>query len=183
MCWTFLRSEIRMWLLLKDEKPDEAWEELINAQTAAVAAARAHNAFSHLERRAEYLETIEATVFPPQVFVSAGVIVRYQECSICGNEYGECAHVAGRPYLGRFCSIIARDIAADHTAIVKSPADKGCRITHFDNGDGNRNRMTWELEPSVFGKDNKPKLTDAQQVDGSPPAMLYATATIMRTST
>jgi hypothetical protein len=177
-----LHSEITMWMLLKDGKPDEAWTELISAQMNAVGAARAHNAFANLTARAEHLETIESTVFPPQVFVSAGLIVRRQECSICGSEYGDCTHVAGRPYWGRFCAIIARDLEANHTAIVKTPADKRCRVTHFENEDGNINRMTWKAEPSEFTEDKRCIPIEMQNADGSPPSVLYATAIILSTT-
>jgi hypothetical protein len=42
-----LRSEIEMWLLLKEEKPDEAWDKLVSAQNAAGAAVRAHRGFGN----------------------------------------------------------------------------------------------------------------------------------------
>jgi len=77
-----------MWILLKEEKPDEAWDKLVSAQMAAADAVRAHMGFAHLETQAQRLEEIERLVFPRQVFVSAGIIVQHQECSICGNEYG-----------------------------------------------------------------------------------------------
>jgi hypothetical protein len=142
-----LSEELAMWILLKEEKPDEAWDSLCSAQMAAANAARAHNGFAHLETHAQRLEEIERLVFPPQVFVSAGIIVRHQECSICGSEYGDCEHLAGKPYWGKFCCIIAKDIEANHIAVVKNPADKRCRIVHFTVEGGERNRMTWKVEP------------------------------------
>lgn len=142
-----IRAEITMWILLKMGNPDEAWDSLISAQTAAADAARAHEGFSHLAQKSERLETIEQLVFPPQVFLSSGLIVRHQECSICGAEYGECGHLAGMPYWGTFCHIIAKDIEARHFAIVENPADKRCRITEFEADGGWRNRMTWKIDP------------------------------------
>jgi hypothetical protein len=141
-----LLAEIEMWLLLKEEKPDEAWDRLVDAQNLASAAVRAHGGFAHLEKRAEYLIETEKIIFPPQNFVSTGLIVRQQICSICGREYSECEHVVGRPYWGRFCAIITRGIEADHVALVKEPTDKGCRITHFSVEGGSRNKMTWRIE-------------------------------------
>jgi len=141
-----LISELKMWLLLKDEKPDEAWNELVTAQMASVDAVRAHKGFAHLEQYVQKLEAIEKIVFPPQVFVSSGMIVRRQECSICGSDYDDCDHLIGRPYMGRFCYIIAQDISLDHVAIVKEPADKRCRVEEFRVEGGVRNRMTWRIE-------------------------------------
>jgi hypothetical protein len=143
---TCLHAEITMWLLLKSEKPDEAWDSLVSAQMAAADAARAHPGFHHVTHQAERLEAIEKLVFPPQVFVSAGAIVRRQECSICGGEYGECGHLIGKPYWGEFCYILAKDIEFDHAAIVANPADKRCRILRFSVEGGERNRMSWKIE-------------------------------------
>lgn len=141
-----LTAELRMWLLLKEEKPDAAWDQLVDAQMSSVSAARAHDGFRHLEQHYRKLLAVEHLVFPPQVFVSSGLIVRHQECSICGEEYGECQHLIGKPYMGKFCHIIARDLELDHVAIVEHPADKRCRIQHFDAEGGSRNRMTWRVE-------------------------------------
>lgn len=142
-----LIAELKMWLLLKEGKPDAAWDELVTAQMASVDAVRAHPGFSHLSEHNRRLEAIEALVFPPQVFISSGMIVGKQECSICGEEYGDCDHLVGKPYMGKFCYIIAKDLSLDHVAIVEHPADKRCRVQHFNVDGGSRNRMTWKIEP------------------------------------
>lgn len=103
--------------------------------------------FAHLSEHNKKLEAIEELVFPPQVFISSGMIVGKQECSICGAEYGDCNHLVGKPYMGRFCYIIAKDLSLDHVSIVEHPADKRCRVQHFDVEGGTRNRMTWKIEP------------------------------------
>jgi hypothetical protein len=54
-----------MLLLLKADKPDEAWRELINAQHAITDAVRAHKAFVHLEPTAQRLHLMEKVLFPP----------------------------------------------------------------------------------------------------------------------
>jgi hypothetical protein len=144
-----LIAEINMWLLLKTEEPDKAWDRLIDAQMATQDALRTHPAFdgyvSHLDR----LNKIEKLVFPPQVFFSAGLVVGTSVCSICGGEYGNCCHVVGRPYMGELCRRILKDVTADHVSIVTDPANKRCRVTHFMTKDGKRNRMTWKVEPST----------------------------------
>jgi hypothetical protein len=163
-----LIHELTMWIRLKEGTPDAAWDSLVGAQMAAAAAARAHRGFGHLSRQAQRLEAIETIVFPPQVFISTGWIVGYQECSICAAEYGECGHVAGRPYMGKFCAIVAGDLKANHVAIVESPADKRCRITHFDVDGGRRNRMTWAVE-AVETRDTR---------DASAPSTLVTSAVL-----
>jgi hypothetical protein len=175
-----ISSEIAMWILLKAGKPDEAWDELISAQMAATGAVRAHDGFSHV-KQAERLEEIEKLVFPSQVFVSTGLIVRNQECSICRREYGDCEHLVGRPYKGEFCYIVARDIMANHVAVVKNPADKRCRIMHFTVEGGERNRMTWMIEPPSsknIADRNPPKGLDPETEVGSRAGM-NATARLL----
>ena len=143
-----LLNELKMWLLLKQDKPDEAWDCLVSAQMQATSAARAHDDFRHLEHSRHHLEIIEKIVFPPQVFISAGVIIREQECSICGEDYDECEHLAGKPYMGEFCHVLIKHASADHLSIVETPADKRCRVTSFYVDGGSRNRMTWKIEKS-----------------------------------
>jgi hypothetical protein len=141
-----LLAELSMWIDLKNGNPDRAWDNLVKAQSAGVASVRAHPGFSHNQEHVNRLEEIEKLVFPPQVFVSAGLIAKRQKCSICGAEYGECDHLAWRPYMGQFCFIVPKDITGDHVALVKDPADKRCRVTDFATEHGTRNRMTWKLD-------------------------------------
>jgi hypothetical protein len=143
---TSLQFAIKMWLLLKQDKPDEAWDALIDAQAAAVGALKAHSVSSHLEGFCELLHTVERIIFPSQVFASSGFTVIDEECSICGGDYEDCEHISGKPYMGKFCYIIVKKAKLNEVSIVEEPADKKCRITHFDDGGGSRNRMTWKVE-------------------------------------
>jgi hypothetical protein len=145
--------ELKMWIALKDGEPDMAWDHLIAAQDNAMAGPRAHHGFEHLAYHVERLEKLELLLFPPQVFVSAGLVVKTQECTICGMEYDECEHLVGLPYWGKFCAIITRGLEFNHMAIVKNPADKRCRILGIPSEAGNRNRMSWKLEPLKGGAD------------------------------
>lgn len=142
-----LRSELMMWLFLKREEPEKAWDCLVEAQTAAASSVRAHDGFEHNVHHTERLEAIEQLVFPPQVFTSSGLLVDRQLCSICGQDYDECEHLATFPYMGEFCSIVAEGLALDHVSLVDEPADKRCRIVSFETPQGIRNRMTWKVEP------------------------------------
>ncbi len=166
-----LAAEIEMWILLKEENPDAAWDKLVEAQMSSLAACRAHPGFSHVGHHYQRLETIETLVFPPQIFVSSGMLVKRQECSICGIEYEDCGHLIGMPYMGEFCSVVAREIELDHVAIVENPADKACRIREFDVVGGVRNRMTWRVEE----KDTVEEMRPVEQ--------LRAQAILLRTRT
>ena len=147
-----LIAQLEMWVLLKQEDPDSAWNKLIVAQEAAVAAVRADSGFSHVRQYYQRLEAIEELVFPPQVYTSSGTITQQLECSICGREYEDCEHLIGKPYTGEFCHVIIQDFKLDHVAIVDHPADKRCRITSFHDEGGVRNRMTWRVEPKNANK-------------------------------
>ena len=146
VCRTLI-AELEMCILLKQENPDSAWDKLVIAQGAAIGAVRAHPGFSHLGQHYERLEAIEKLVFPPQVFMSSGMLVEHLECSICNREYEACEHLVGKPYMGEFCQLILRDIKLNHVAIVDHPADKRCRITTAHVEGGVRNTMTWRIEP------------------------------------
>lgn len=146
-CAASLKAELEMWVLLKSNEADEAWNCLITAQSAALWAIRASAGFVHLVERTERLATIEKLIFPSQIFLSAGLIVHQEICTICGSDYEDCAHVVGTPYWGEFCFRRLVGVTPDHVAMVEEPANKKCRITHFNVEEGKRNRMTWRVEP------------------------------------
>lgn len=141
-----LSLELRMYLALKNEDPDVAWDHLIGAQNALAAAARAHEGFRHCKMRWELLQAIEKIVFPPQRFTSVGTIVHEIECSICRADYEQCEHLAGRPYMGEMCSTIVTSAELDHISLVEEPADKRCRLTTVGWKGVQRNWMTLREE-------------------------------------
>lgn len=146
-----LIEELRVYLLLKAEDPDKAWDALVRAQSAFSAALRAHASFAYLAPKAKHLRDLERYLFPPLQFVSAGTIVREQVCSICNAEYDACDHLAGRPYCGEFCAVILKQVEPDHIALVDEPANRHCRITAVGTPEGKRNVMTWRVTPAKAG--------------------------------
>ncbi len=69
---TALRAEISMWLLLKQDKPDAAWRELVTAQMAFADAIKAHERFAHLEDHGERLDgCLQAVKAVPALSVEA----------------------------------------------------------------------------------------------------------------
>jgi len=147
-----VRSELMMWILLKRETPNEAWDRLVAAQMACLHATRAHKGFVHCEQRLRDLEQIESHIFPPQVFLSAGFVSDRLDCSICDQRYSKCEHLRGRPYMGNFCEVIHRNPRGDHVAIVENPADKRCRVVSFKTKDGHRDKLSWEIRPYEEGE-------------------------------
>ena len=141
-----LTSELSMYLALKGENPDAAWDHLIDAQNALAAAARTDKGFEHCRMRWKKLRAIEKVVFPSQVFLSAGTVVAKLACSICGEDYDQCQHLVGLPYMGEMCSAIVASAEVDHIAIVDQPADKRCRVKTFSSKGVQRNCMTWREE-------------------------------------
>jgi len=148
-----IAAEIKMWLLLKEGRPDAAWDQLVTAQTNIADAPRAHKGFSHLTDHVERLNAIEQLVFPPQVYLSTGFIVQKQICSPCENDYEDCGHIKGHPYMGKFCTVRLIPSAVDHVAFVENPANKRCRVLTFSAEGGYRNRMTWLVEPRTNPKE------------------------------
>lgn len=142
-----LIAELKMWVLIKDEHPEEAWAALVEAQRQTTDTVRAHRVFADVETNARRLLAIEQIVFPPQNFFSAGLIVRRQICTICNRDYNECDHVVGKPYWGEFCHRRLEDVTADHVSMVDDPANKLCRVTYHGVPGGKRNTMTWRIEP------------------------------------
>ncbi|MBN3569211.1 hypothetical protein SB461_32210 [Burkholderia cenocepacia] len=157
-----VRSELMMWILLKRDMPNEAWNLLVAAQMGCLDATRAHIGFAHCEHRLNDLERLEGQIFPPQVFMSAGFVADRLDCSICGERYSKCEHLRGKPYMGQFCEVIHRNPRADHVAVVKTPADKRCRVISFKTKEGHRDKLSWEITP--YADDEVIKEDDALEV-------------------
>jgi hypothetical protein len=147
-----MRSELMMWVLLKRDMPNEAWDRLVAAQMAYLDATRAHAGFAHCEQRLVELEQIEKDIFPPQVFTSAGFVSETLDCSVCGERYSRCQHLRGKPYMGEFCEVVHRNPRGDHVALVKHPADKRCRVVSTKTKEGHRDRLSWEVTPYKEGE-------------------------------
>jgi hypothetical protein len=148
-----LANELKMWIALKEDDPNSAWDSLISAQYAARTAMQAHNVAEGLDGYIQRLHGLERLLFPPQMFLSSGLVIANSECSICGQEYGECEHIKGKAYMGEICSRIIHHISEVREAsIVKDPADKCCRATSVSDGGVMRDVMTWREIPEGKGE-------------------------------
>jgi hypothetical protein len=130
-----LVSELRMYISLKEDNPIAAWDHLVDAQTAARMAIQAHSIGAKLEGYTKRLHALEHLLFPPQMFMSVGTVGGCSVCSICGDVYGECNHLAGKPYLGQLCARIVKDAHLTEVSLVDEPANKHARIYSVNNRD------------------------------------------------
>jgi hypothetical protein len=140
-----LQSEMLMWLALKKEDPNKAWNYLVDAQDEVKASARA----KYLERlqQEEYIEKlhqIEKVVFPLQTFTSPSYVIKSVHCSICKGKYGKCSHILGRAYMGRLCLEEVMDFEVENVAIVSYPFNKRARITEIRQHGKWKDHMTWK---------------------------------------
>ena len=74
-----------------------------------------------------------------------------QICSICDLDYDDCAHVIGRPYMGKFCYVTLIGIEAEEVSLVDDPADKDARVISYTENGQWINRMTLRPDDSVEG--------------------------------
>jgi len=146
-------NELSMWIALKEDNPGAAWDYLVNAQRAAISAMQAHASANHLDTYLEHLDALENHMFPQQLFFSPGMIIREAKCSICGQEYGECDHVAGRPYMGELCSRLIVHADLEEASLVDNPANKHARGIIITGKDGvRRDFLSWRPVPNKTPK-------------------------------
>ncbi len=139
-------NELEMWVALKEDNPNKAWDFLINAQSAVRTSAQAHSIAIDLnaEGYANKLHLLEKLLFPPQMFFSPSFIIEKADCSICGKEYGECEHIVGKAYMGKMCYRILKKVKEiKEASIVEEPAHKHARMLQFTDEWVTRDFMTW----------------------------------------
>ena len=137
-----IMSELKMWIAFKDDNPNVAWDYLIESEMSTLNAIRAHSIAAHWEENAARLNNLECLLIPPMTFFSPGMIIKYSECSICGKEYGECNHVRGRAYMGRFCYRILKDVEVEEVSFVSDPVSKRHRVIAIADDDIIRDFLT-----------------------------------------
>ena len=129
---------LEVWINLKLDQPDAAWEALVAAQEEIGCGMRLRPNASFREVP-ELLRDMERLLFPAQVFVSSAIKYESAECSACGSVYGECDHLAGELNMGEMCVAVVRNVLGiDHVAIVKQPDNKRCRCPTWPDGDVQR---------------------------------------------
>lgn len=146
-----MMSTLRLWIAFKEGDMATAWNRTVDAQQAWSGALRAHPIGRQFRRLAATPFQVETALFPHIAFMSVGMIVRQYECTICGETPGECDHVRGHVYGGKFAGIHVTDADLRDTSIVDIPADKRCRVERITMDGVQRDAMTWEIIKSTEG--------------------------------
>ena len=137
-----LINELKMWVALKNDKPNDAWDFFVNAQDSADIVNKIINIDGYIEK----LNCLEKILFPPQNFVSTTSTVRDARCSICHHIYDECGHEAGEIYMGEICHTVVKEIKKHkEISLTEEPACKKNRITAITENGVRRDFMTWKI--------------------------------------
>lgn len=140
-----LASTLRLWIAFKKGDMRTAWDRMVDAQQAWRGALRAHPIGGQFRRLASVAFQAETMLFPHVAFMSVGMIVRKSECTICGETPGECDHIQGYVYGGRFAGICVTKADLRDTSLVDVPADKHCRVETLTIDGIERDALTWEI--------------------------------------
>ncbi len=138
LCMSIL-SGIRKFIKLKQNDPNGAWLDLVEAQN------NSHWSINHYELSSNlpqdciiHFNNIEKILFPPQTFNSISVASVKSKCSICDEDFSLCVHIRGEAYMGISCSEICTELKDfHHIALVENPDDKRCRNTSYGKSKDN----------------------------------------------
>lgn len=124
-----IQYELQMLVNIKEDKMNEAWGNLVNAQVVYGTVLRNYpfeleNETGYIERLASY----EKLLFPNLFFQSAGGIIKKSHCSICNSKYGKCDHLKGKLYNGELCCRVITEMELEEVSLVENPANKHCRV-------------------------------------------------------
>jgi hypothetical protein len=146
---TALVSTLRLWIAFKEGDMSTAWNRMVDAQEAWTGALRAHPISGQFRRLAVVPFQVETMLFPHVAFMSVGMVVRQSQCTICGQTPGECDHIKGHVYGGRFAGVNVTQADLRDTSIVDIPADKRCRVEQITLDGVKRDALTWDIiDPS-----------------------------------
>ena len=136
-----VRQELLMWIAIRQQNFNVAWDHMVIAQSLLRRAFNSCYMLTKVSNRLRMLECLQWILFPPQVFLSPGIIA-ICNCSICGERAQSCNHVRGRLYRGHLCRYVAETADLIEVSIVGVPADKRRRITTFTDGDITKDKLT-----------------------------------------
>lgn len=129
-----LQYELQMLVDIKEDKMNEAWGNLVNAQVIYGTVIRNFplklgTEKGYLERLSDY----EKLLFPKLHFQSVGGIIKQSHCSICNQKPSKCIHIKGKLYNGELCCRIITEIELEEISLVENPANKHCRIISIEH--------------------------------------------------
>ena len=153
-----LRSSLKCWILIKSNSFHDAWVKLIDAQEYCDLAIKIQK-FDGLDNLKTHLKAIERSIFPQwAIYNSIGVIESIGKCSVCAANFNDCDHLEGEVYMGSLCRRIERKlIEVNHCAMVSTPYDRRCILTHISQDGHSIDNFT--REPTGELTDDKEGLT------------------------
>lgn len=152
-----LKSNLELWIFIKEQNYDGAWKKLVDAQEYLEVAYRIDGDHYGIDDLFNDLLQIEKLIFPGwPLYNSSGFVEKGGKCSICEEKYGECEHLEGFVYMGRLCRRIEREfVRFDHSALVKNPYDRRCIIQWISTEDGKkRDYITWKVTDEDVSGEN-----------------------------
>ncbi len=124
-----VQYELQMLVNIKEDKMNEAWGNLVNAQVIYGTVVRNYPfEFETSDGYIERLEDYEKLLFPKMFFSSVGGIIKKSHCSICNESYSKCDHIKGRLYNGELCVRVVTEMELEEASLVDIPANKHCRM-------------------------------------------------------
>lgn len=99
-------NELEMWIALKEDDPNKAWDFLINAQSTVRRAAQAHSVAIDLnaEGYASKLHLLEKLLFPLKYFLALVLLLKRQSVQYVGRNMENVNILWGRPIWAK-CAI------------------------------------------------------------------------------
>jgi hypothetical protein len=123
-----IQYELQMLINIKEDKMNEAWGNLVNAQVIYGTVVRNYPFKFEVENGyVERLDKYEKLLFPKMFFSSVGGIIKKSNCSICKETYNKCEHIKGRLYNGELCVREITEMVLEEASLVEVPANKHCR--------------------------------------------------------
>lgn len=138
--------QLKIYILLKSDQMDKAWDELVEAQMQAERALDLSTEAEFLKEEIKKIAALETSIYPKMQFCSVGFLTKDSRCSICNSIYGECNHVKGKAYMGRICAEIIEKADLQEVSLVDNPANRHARITSFGEGNRRTNYLTLRRE-------------------------------------
>lgn len=141
-----LIEELRLYIDLKDDSPNEAWEHIVAAEKSVEDSIAVHEISGdfNAEERRQKLDLMKDNLFPMQMFNSVGGVVEKATCSVCGEDYEDCEHVKKLPYNGEQCVRKIEEFDIHEVSMVSDPALPMARWHVIEDNQGNmRDIMTW----------------------------------------
>ncbi len=140
-----LMEEFKFYLALKDDRIDEAWDNLINAESFAASAVKTQKVSGPVENYINRLHLFEELLFPKPMYLNSAIIIDKSVCSICGTDYGDCDHVIGRAYMGELCERVIRKFRVKDVSGVSDATDRHWRALYSLEGDKRRSAFSHQI--------------------------------------